>query len=48
MLERVALPVFAALHGYAGLTVSGMLPPEVAEHGLNDVIASIVRGCLPE
>ncbi|MFC9931275.1 TetR/AcrR family transcriptional regulator [Streptomyces sp. NPDC127190] len=47
-LERVALPVFAALHGYAGLTVSGMLPPEVAEHGLDDLIASILRGCAPQ
>ncbi|MFF4014465.1 TetR/AcrR family transcriptional regulator [Streptomyces sp. NPDC001843] len=45
--ERVALPVFAALHGYAGLTVSGVLPPEAAEHGLNDLIASILRGCEP-
>jgi AcrR family transcriptional regulator len=47
-MDRVALPVFAALHGYAGLTVSGMLPPEVAEHGLDDVIASTLRGCEPE
>ena len=46
-LERVALPIFAALHGYAGLTVSGVLPPELAEHGLNDLIASILRGCAP-
>jgi hypothetical protein len=47
-VERVALPVFAALHGYAGLAVSGMLPPEVAGHGLDDVVASILRGCEPE
>ncbi|NUR00987.1 MAG: TetR/AcrR family transcriptional regulator [Streptomyces sp.] len=47
-LERVALPVFAALHGYAGLTVSGLLPTEVAEHGLDDLIASILRGCAPQ
>ncbi|WP_367325718.1 TetR/AcrR family transcriptional regulator [Streptomyces sp. HUAS ZL42] len=46
-LERVALPIFAALHGYAGLTVSGVLPPELAEHGLDDLIASILRGCEP-
>ncbi|MGJ5831580.1 TetR/AcrR family transcriptional regulator [Streptomyces ossamyceticus] len=44
-LERIALPVFAALHGYAGLTVSGVLPPEAAEHGLDDLIASALRGC---
>ncbi|MER7792655.1 TetR/AcrR family transcriptional regulator [Streptomyces sp. NPDC097640] len=47
-LERVALPLFAGLHGYAGLSVSGMLPPEVAEHGLDDVIASLLRGCEPD
>ncbi|MGW4755070.1 TetR/AcrR family transcriptional regulator [Streptomyces chartreusis] len=47
-LERVALPIFAALHGYAGLAVSGMLPPEVSEHGLDDVIASILRECRPD
>src|SRR6266700_4687481 len=46
--ERVALPVFAALHGYASLAVSGILPPELAEHGRGDVIASILRGCEPE
>ncbi|MEU6880201.1 TetR/AcrR family transcriptional regulator [Streptomyces sp. NPDC046712] len=47
-LERVALPVFSALHGYAGLAVSGMLPPEMSRHGLDDVIASTLRGCAPE
>ncbi|OIJ95559.1 TetR/AcrR family transcriptional regulator [Streptomyces monashensis] len=47
-LERVALPVFAALHGYAGLAVSGMLPAEVTEHGLDDLIASILRSCAPQ
>ncbi|MGW7721629.1 TetR/AcrR family transcriptional regulator, partial [Streptomyces chartreusis] len=47
-LERVALPIFAALHGYASLAVSGMLPPEVSEHGLDDVIASILRECRPD
>ncbi|MCX5372354.1 TetR/AcrR family transcriptional regulator [Streptomyces sp. NBC_00015] len=46
-LERVALPIFAALHGYAGLSVSGLLPPEVTEPGLDDVIASALRGCEP-
>lgn len=47
-LERVALPVFAALHGYASLSVSGMLPPDVLQHGLDDVITAILRGCEPE
>ncbi|MQY40759.1 hypothetical protein SRB17_87920 [Streptomyces sp. RB17] len=47
-LERIALPVFAALHGYAGLAVSGVLPPEATEHGLDDLIASVLRGCAPQ
>ncbi|WP_128375192.1 TetR/AcrR family transcriptional regulator [Streptomyces cavernae] len=47
-LERIALPVFAALHGYAALAVSGVLPPEAAEHGLDDLIASVLRGCAPQ
>lgn len=46
-LERIALPIFATLHGYTGLTVSGMLPPEAAEYGLDDLIASILSGCAP-
>ncbi|SEN16866.1 TetR/AcrR family transcriptional regulator [Actinacidiphila rubida] len=45
--ERVALPVFAALHGFATLAVSGTLPPEVIESGLDDVIAATLRGCEP-
>ena len=47
-LERIALPVFAALHGYASLKASGLLPTEVTEHGLDDLIASILRGCAPQ
>ena len=47
-LERIALPVVAGLHGYAGLAASGLLPPEAAEYGLDDLIASIVRGCAPQ
>ncbi|MET7334236.1 TetR/AcrR family transcriptional regulator [Nonomuraea sp. NPDC005650] len=47
-LERVALPVFAALHGFADLTVSGMLPENAAGYGLDDVIASVLRQCRPE
>ncbi|MFF4255296.1 TetR/AcrR family transcriptional regulator [Streptomyces sp. NPDC001663] len=46
-MERVGLPVFATLHGYADLAVTGMLPPETDEHGLDDVIAFILRGCAP-
>lgn len=47
-LDRVALTVFAPLHGYVGLAVSGVPLPETEEHGLDDVIASIIRGCRPE
>ena len=47
-LERIALPVVAGLHGYAGLAASGLLPPEAAEYGLDDLIASILRGCAPQ
>lgn len=47
-VERIALPVFVALHGYASLTVSGLLPEETIEYGLDDVIASILRGCAPQ
>lgn len=47
-LERVALPVFSGLHGYANLAVRGMLSPELAEHGLDDVITAILRGCSPQ
>ncbi|MCO6005044.1 TetR/AcrR family transcriptional regulator [Actinoallomurus purpureus] len=47
-VERVGVPVFATLHGYAGLAVSGMLPPETTEHGLDDVIAHTLRGCAPD
>jgi hypothetical protein len=40
--------VVAGLHGYAGLAASGLLPPEAAEYGLDDLIASIVRGRAPQ
>lgn len=38
--ERIALPIFAALHGYATLVVSGMLPAGDVDEGLGDVIAA--------
>ena len=47
-MERVGLPVFAVLHGYADLAAAGMLPPEVTEHGLDEVIAFILRGSAPD
>ncbi|CAL9326510.1 hypothetical protein SUDANB51_00389 [Streptomyces sp. enrichment culture] len=46
--QRLALPVFTTLRGYAGLAASGMLPTETAEHGPDDVIAYILRGCAPD
>lgn len=45
--ERIAMPIFAALHGYTGLMVSGMLPHEMAADGLADMVAFILRGCAP-
>jgi len=47
-MERVGLTVFAVLHGYADLAAAGMLPPEVTEHGLDEVIAFILRGSAPD
>ncbi|WP_280879839.1 TetR/AcrR family transcriptional regulator [Streptomyces pseudovenezuelae] len=47
-IERVGVPVFATLHGYADLAATGMLPPEIAEHGLDEVIAFMLRGCAPD
>ena len=47
-LEHVGVPVFAVLHGYAGLVTAGMLPPEVAGPGLDEVIAFALRGCAPD
>ncbi|KDN79578.1 hypothetical protein DF19_29710 [Streptomyces olindensis] len=46
--QCLALPVFTTLRGYAGLAAGGMLPTETAEHGLDDVIAYILRGCAPD
>lgn len=34
--------------GYADLAATGMLTPELAEGGLDDVIAFILRGCAPD
>lgn len=46
-VERIALPVFATLQGFTILNASGMLPPEMTEHALDDLIESILRGCAP-
>lgn len=47
-IDRVGLPVFATLHGYASLAVSGMLPPETTGDELDDVVAYILRGSAPD
>lgn len=47
-VERVGIPIFAALHGYADLAATGMLAPEITEHGLDEVIAFMLRGCAPD
>lgn len=47
-LDRIGVPVFATLHGYANLAATGMLAPEVAEYGLDEVVAFILRGCAPD
>ncbi|PSK81211.1 hypothetical protein CLV63_14810 [Murinocardiopsis flavida] len=48
LLDGVALTVFAPLHGYVGLAVSGVPLPATDERGLDDVIASIIRACRPD
>ncbi|TXS47732.1 TetR/AcrR family transcriptional regulator [Streptomyces sp. t39] len=47
-LDRVALTVFAPLHGYVNLAVGGVPLPGTDERGLDDVIASVIRGCRPD
>ncbi|WP_344895909.1 TetR/AcrR family transcriptional regulator [Nonomuraea antimicrobica] len=46
--ERICVPVFATVHGFANLAATGMLAPETVEHGLDEVIAFILRGCAPD
>jgi hypothetical protein len=47
-VQRVGLPVVAALHGYASLAVTGVVPSGMAAVGLDDVINSVLRGCESE
>ncbi|MGW7546445.1 TetR/AcrR family transcriptional regulator [Streptomyces sp. NPDC054770] len=47
-LEWIGVPVFATLHGFADPAATGMLAPEIAERGLDEVIAFILRGCAPD
>lgn len=44
-VERIGLPVFTTLHGFASLAVSGMLSAEETDSGLDDLIAYMLRGC---
>lgn len=46
--ESLGLVVFAAVHGYAGLVASGVIPPEMAEIGLDHVIDHLLRGLRPD
>ncbi|MFI5530108.1 TetR/AcrR family transcriptional regulator [Kitasatospora sp. NPDC051853] len=46
--ERLCLPALAAVHGFAGLAAGGLLPPEEAAAGLDDVVAFVLRGCAPD
>ncbi|WP_234478333.1 hypothetical protein [Streptomyces sp. MBT65] len=47
-LGLIGIPVFATLHGCAELAANGLFAPEVAERGLDDVIAFLLRGCAPD
>ncbi|MGW2398100.1 TetR/AcrR family transcriptional regulator [Kitasatospora sp. NPDC001664] len=46
--EQLCLPTLAAVHGFADLAASGLLPPEEAAAALDDVIAFVLRGCAPD
>ncbi|MGW1378975.1 TetR/AcrR family transcriptional regulator [Streptomyces sp. NPDC002446] len=46
--ERIAMPVFSTLHGFASFASSGVLSADDVESGLGDVIAFMVRGCAAE
>jgi len=46
-LEGIALPAVSALHGFASLTAKGLMPTEIADQGLGDLIAFILRGSAP-
>ncbi|HWE90171.1 MAG TPA: TetR/AcrR family transcriptional regulator [Pseudonocardiaceae bacterium] len=46
--ERIGLPLMAAVHGYASLVSSGLLPAELAGTGLDDVIDPLLRSLRPD
>ncbi|MER5635660.1 TetR/AcrR family transcriptional regulator [Kitasatospora sp. NPDC002227] len=47
-VEQICLPALATVHGFADLAVGGLLSPEEARTGLDDVITYILRGCAPD
>lgn len=47
-VEVVALALFASIHGYAALSVSGILPPDWAvRNGLDEIVETVTRGLRP-
>jgi AcrR family transcriptional regulator len=46
--ESLGLVLFSAVHGYAGLVASGVIPAQVAEVGLDHVIEHLLRGLRPD
>ena len=46
-VAQFALPLFTTIHGFASLAASEMLPGRT-KRSLDDVIAYIVRGCVPD
>lgn len=43
--ERIAMPLFTTLHGFASFATSGVLSADEVESGLDDVIGYMLRGC---
>ena len=46
--ERLALGAFSAVQGYVSLLTSGMIRPELAPYGLDEVIEQVLRGLRPD
>ncbi|MEU1518642.1 TetR/AcrR family transcriptional regulator [Streptomyces sp. NPDC005811] len=46
-VDRLAVPLTAALHGLTALALSGALSPEETEDGLNETVAVLLRGYAP-
>lgn len=45
--ERITLAMLAAVHGFASLVASGMIPPTGFRRSLGDVVDTVVRGVEP-